>query len=397
MEIQLNNLQVLILAILVLWVGVVLTARVPFLQRLNVPPAVSGGVPFAVLLAVAGGTAGLQVEFQLDLRDDLLLCFFSTIGLQAKFARLREGGGLLGRMLLLTVLFLFLQNLMGVAGALGMGSPPALGLLGGSVALAGGHGTAITWGRLAESRGAEGAIEIGLAFATFGLILGGVVGGPIANALVRRFRLRTPGTGHGEDRVGGREGEKAHSITTGGAINSILLLAVCVGVGAQVNALLHVRGIILPGFLTAMGTGIVLTNLADWRGWRLDEESVDLINDLTLHLYLAMSLMSMALASVLPYIGPIALILTLQVALIVAFTWFLVFRVCGSDYDAVVVCAGFAGLGLGATPVGVANMSAVSRQYGPSTKAFLLIPLLGAFFLDIANAFVIQAFLALAR
>lgn len=393
-QLELDGLQVLILSILVLWTGVALTGRLPALQRLNLPPAVTGGVACAVMLALLELVGALQVQFELALRDELLLLFFATIGLQAKLARLKSGGPVLLRMLGVTVVFLLLQNLGGVATALALGEPAGFGLMGGSVSLAGGHGTAITWGTIAVERGAEGALEIGLAFATFGLILGGCVGGPLANNLIRSHGLKTPGTGKGED-APGEEGEKVRSITTSGVINAILMLAICVGVGAVVNAELHSREIILPGFLTAMATGIVLTNLADWRGWRLDAESIDLFNDVSLHLYLTMSLMSMALIALAGSLGTIAAILLVQVGLIVFFARQIVFRVCGGDYTAAVAAGGFAGLGLGATPIGVANMSSVARQYGPAPQAMLIIPLIGAFFLDIANAGVIQLFVAL--
>ena len=169
----------------------------------------------SVLLALLELVGALQVQFELALRDELLLLFFATIGLQAKLARLKSGGPVLLRMLGVTVAFLLLQNLGGVATALALGEPAGFGLMGGSVSLAGGHGTAITWGTIAVERGAEGALEIGLAFATFGLILGGCVGGPLANNLIRSHGLETPGTGKGED-APGEEGEKVRSITTSG-------------------------------------------------------------------------------------------------------------------------------------------------------------------------------------
>ena len=166
-------------------------------------------------------------------------------------------------------------------------------------------------------------------------------------------------------------------------------------IGAELNELLRERGTVLPGFLTAMAVGIVLTNLADWRGRPVDPPTLNLFNDVSLHLFLAMSLMSMQLTQLAGSLGGVLVLLVLQVVLTVAFAIFVIFRLCGRDYDAAIMAAGYSGLGLGATPVGIANMNAVTSRFGPSPKSFLVIPLVGAFLLDIINAFVIQTYIEL--
>jgi ESS family glutamate:Na+ symporter len=397
MTIQLDSVEVLILAIAVLWVGNAITKGFGALRRFSIPIAVTGGVLCSGVVALLDVLADVEVSFDLATRDTLLLVFFSTIGLSAKLGTLKEGGRTLAILGGVTVAFLLAQNGVGIALAKLGGEHWAYGLIGGSVSLAGGHGTAITWGQLSEEAGLEGATALGLAFATFGLICGGLVGGPIAQRLIRRNGLSGPGAA--EEGEGGAPPAAAErqpvSVTSAQLIRTILFLAICVGVGGELNALLRERGTVLPGFLTAMGVGILLTNLADARKRPVDANVVDLLGNVSLHLFLAMSLMSMQLTQLAGAFGGVMLVLIAQVVLAIVFATQVVFRLCGRDYDAAIISAGYAGLGLGATPVGVANMNAVTSRFGPSAKAFLVVPLVGAFLLDIINAFVIQTYIGI--
>ena len=400
MIVELDAAGVLILSIVVLWVGEQVTLRIALLQRFSIPIAVTGGILCSLAVAALDVIGGIETHFDLSLRDSLLLVFFSTIGLSAKLRLLAEGGRMLAVLGALTVLFLTAQNALGVSIATLVGDNPAYGLIAGSISLAGGHGTAITWGAIGEEAGLGGATALGLAFATFGLICGGVVGGPVANWLIRRHQLAGPGTDAARSDAAPKADtteDQRVSVTSGHVIRTILLLAICIGVGDALNDLLRERGTVLPGFLTAMGTGIVLTNLADLRRRPVDPPTLELFSDVSLHLFLAMSLMSMQLTELAGSMGGVLLVLAAQVALAVAFSVFVIFRFCGRDYDAAIIAAGYAGLGLGATPVGVANMNAVTSRYGPSPKAFLVIPLVGAFLLDIVNAFVLQTYIGLLR
>ncbi len=398
MTLELDPVRVLVLSIIVLWIGERITARVTFLRRFSIPIAVTGGLLCSLVVAGLDVFGDIRVVFDLALRDTLLLVFFSTIGLSAKLQLLKEGGRLLAILGVLTLFFLVLQNGVGVLTATLLGEHPGYGLIGGSVSLAGGHGTAITWGALAEEAGFEGAAALGLAFATFGLICGGLVGGPIAGWLIRRHNLSGPSeaSASGEDEIASTdEGEPVVSVTSKQVIRTILLLGICVEIGAELNELLRERGTVLPGFLTAMGVGIVLTNLADWRARPVDSPTLNLFNDVSLHLFLAMSLMSMQLTQLAGSLGGVLVLLVLQVVLTVAFAIFVIFRFCGRDYAAAIIAAGYSGLGLGATPVGIANMNAVTSHFGPSPTAFLVVPLVGAFLLDLINAFVIQTYIGL--
>ncbi len=394
-EFHLESVRVLTLAILVLWLGRTLEDRVPLLRRYNIPAAVAGGIVCSLVVAALGTFADLKVTFDLEMRDTLLLVFFSTIGLSAKLSRLAAGGRALAILLAITVAFLLAQNAGGVLIATLLDSDPRYGLLAGSISFAGGHGTAITWGTLMGKEGAlPGAIDLGLACATFGLILGGLVGGPIAKSLLTRNGLSGDPTE--ESFVSSPDDEsKRVPVTLDGMLGSILLLAICIGSGATMNTFVTSQGLQVPGFLTAMGVGIIITNVMDLLGRDIDKDSVGFVSDISLQLFLAMSLMSMQLLSLAGAMNALLMVMTIQVAIMTFFAYFLVFPALGKDYDAAVISAGFVGLGLGATPVGIANMHAVTSRFGASAKAFLVVPLVGAFFLDIANASIIQFFLSL--
>jgi ESS family glutamate:Na+ symporter len=335
-----------------------------------------------------------QIDFDLALRDELLLVFFGTIGLSAKFKSLMTGGKALAILVICSVGFLILQDVAGIGVAILFGGHPAYGLLAGSISFAGGHGSAISYGQLASDQGLSGAMELGLACATFGLIAGGVIGGPIARRLITKYGV----SGEIEKQAfvpGPEETSEAGPVTLNGMLNSIFVLTICIAAGAAVNEWIVERAEMpLPGFLTAMFVGILITNGIDFTKTELHKPSISLCSDVSLQLFLAMSLMSLQLWTLGGAIGPLLAILLVQIGVMVVFALYVVFPAMGRDYDAAVIASGFSGLGLGATPVGIANMHAVTEKYGASQKAFLVVPLVGAFFLDIANATIIQAFLA---
>ncbi len=389
---EMQPLHVVMLSILVLYLGFYLNRKIRFLSEFYIPPAVTGGLVCSIIVAVIYGAADLEIVFDMQIRDLLLLVFFSTIGLTAKLHILRAGGKALAILVVVAAVFLLFQNTTGVLLAMAFDAHPGYGLMGGSVSFAGGHGTSIAWGAEAEKAGLEGASAIGIAFATFGLIAGGLLGGPIARWLIQSNRLEPDpaanvtavekGAAAGDDRAG-----ELFNILT-----AILVLAVCVGLGDSVNRFLFEKGVLLPGFLTAMFVGIVITNLSDIFDFEIHPLTIDKFGEVALNVFLAMSLMSMKLWSLATAFGPILVVLIAQMLVITLVVVFVVFRVMGRDYDASVICAGFVGLGLGATPVAIANMDAVTTRFGPSPKAFLVVPLVGAFFIDILNALVIKFF-----
>jgi ESS family glutamate:Na+ symporter len=387
------------LGIIVLFVGKRLNDAFGSLRELSIPEPVTGGLLFSVLFGLVYWATGVAVEFDLGARDVLLVYFFTTIGINASLADLRAGGRPLLILLAITIAYMFLQNLTGISVAALFGLPAAVGLLGGTVSLIGGHGTAIAWApQIAEGYSVANAMEIGIACATFGLILASLMGGPIAKLLISRYRLE-PATREVQD-VGVAEDQRTTGIGHLDFLDAVLAIHISVIVGLVLNKVVAELGLQLPLFVTCLFAGIILTNLVpkgfprlSGRHWPARTPAMALIADIALGAFLAMSLMSMQLWTLIDLAGPIFTILSTQFALAVAVNIFIVFRAMGRNYDAAVVCSGFGGISLGSTPTAMANMAAVTQRYGASHLAFIIVPLVCAFFIDLANAMLIPLFL----
>ncbi len=395
---ELDSRQTLIIAILVLFLGKKLNKEVNFLREYNIPEPVTGGVIASLVFGFIYFFAKTEIIFSLTDRDTLLLIFFTTIGLSARIKTLIEGGKSLVILLVCAVAYLFLQNFTGLFVAKMTGLSSYVGIIGGSVSLSGGHGTAIAWSEIFTNEyGISNASEIGIACATFGLILGGLIGGPIAKFLINRNNLKPASS---EEPTVGIKHEKVRlSVDYFGVLNSFLVIAIAMGFGIELNELVNYFGLQLPTFVTCLFAGIILTNSIPFIfkniKWPTNTPSLALISDLSLGLFLAMSLMSLQLWTLIDLAGPIIILLACQVVVIVLFATLIVFRLMGGDYDAAVISSGYAGLGLGATPTAIANMTAVTKKFGASPKAFIVVPLVGAFFVDISNAFIIKFLLGL--
>jgi len=385
--------QTIIAAILVLFLGKYLTRKMSFLREYNIPEPVSGGLIASIVFGILYGVFQLEFEFALEVRDTLLIVFFTCIGLSSKLKILAQGGKPLVIMLGLAIVYLFVQNLTGLSVAGITGQPPETGIIAGSVSLAGGHGTAIAWApRFVEEYGISNAMEFGIACATFGLVLGGVIGGPLGKFLINHYKL-VP-SGDSQLTIGNlHEGEES-PIEYQTMLKSILVISISIGLGLVMNQGLTTVGVMLPEFVTCLFAGIIMINgipLITTRIYIPDRSrSLALLSELSLGLFLAMSLMSLQLWTLGGLGAVILFTLVAQVVVTILFTIFVIFRLMGKDYDAAVMSAGFAGLALGATPTAIANMSAVTAKFGASPKAFIVVPLIGAFFIDIANAIIIQ-------
>ncbi|RLA56324.1 MAG: sodium/glutamate symporter [Gammaproteobacteria bacterium] len=392
---ELEPRATLIAAILVLFLGRYLNQKIKVFRDYNIPEPVTGGLLASLIVGLLYWLMGLEISFDMANRDMLLIVFFTTIGLSSRIDVLRQGGRSLVILLVLAVCYLFIQNLAGIGIASLVGKPPALGLLTGSVSLSGGHGTAIAWAHtLTREYGVAYAMEIGLACATFGLIFGGIIGGPIARFLIWKNKL-TPES-EGDLTVGFRYREH-EIINVDSILRSLLVIAIAIGLGIQLNDLFEAWGLMLPDFVACLFAGIILTNtvprLLPKIEWPTGTHSLALISDVSLGLFLSMSLMSLQLWMLADLAGPMLLLLLVQVVLIFLFTVFVVFRVLGANYEAAVICSGYSGLALGATPTAIANMTAVTKSLGPAPRAFVVVPLVGAFFIDLANAMIINLLL----
>lgn len=391
------------LAVVVYLLGVQVNKSWSLLNRFNIPEPVSGGLLVAISALLLHLFADIRISFSLDVRDFLLLYFFTAIGLNARLSDLLRGGRPLALLLALTVAYMVLQNLVavGVAGAFGL--PAAFGLLGGSVSLIGGHGTAIAWAPiLEETHGVHGAMELGTSAATLGLIAAALLGGPVADILINRLGAKPGPAADAQAPMIGIEHEEAgySSVTHLGLMRTLLVLNVTIAIGIAIHDVLQASiALELPVFLVCLATGIVLSNLRAAAfpqvPWPARSRSLAVVSDLALGVFLTLSLMSLKLWTLAALAGPLLALLAVQVAVTLAFILFVLFPVMGRDYDAAVLGAGFAGFGLGATPTAIANMTAVTKHYGASTKAMLILPLVSAFFVDLFNAGIVSVFLSL--
>jgi len=392
------------IGIIVLFVGKRLNEKVGFLREFSIPEPVTGGLLFSILFGVLYFASGVAVDFELRARDILLVYFFTTIGINASARDLLAGGRPLLVLLAVTIGFMFAQNLTGIAVAALFDLPAAVGVTAGSVSLIGGHGTTIAWApSIAETYGITNAMEIGIASATLGLILASIMGGPIAKFLINRHRLKPAAQVVEEVQdIGLSETQKKAGIGHLDFLSAILAVHVCIIVGFLLNGVIADLGLKLPLFVTCLFAGILITNLSPTNfptlsgmPWPTRTPAIALIADVALGTFLAMSLMSMRLWTLVDLAGPILAILAAQFTLAVAVTLFILFPLMGRNYDAAVVSAGFGGVSLGSTPTAMANMAAVTQRFGPSHRAFIIVPLVSAFFIDLVNAMVIPFFLGI--
>ena len=393
---EFDSRQTVIIAIVVLLVGKLLRKKFPFFQKYNIPEPVIGGIIASLFFSSFYFLAEKSITFSLAQRDALLVVFFTCVGLSAKISTLLKGGKALFLLLVIAVIFLFMQNLTGTAAAYLTGLSPKVGVLGGSVSLSGGHGTAIAWSPIfVQQYGITNAVEIGIACATFGLVLGGISGGPIFNYLAKKHKLEANTK---ESPTVGFSDVKDEKITVDTAYNVLLAVCIAIGIGLSLHEMSSNLGFKLPIFVPCLFGGIILTNTVPylWKSipWSSGKSTLALLSDFSLGLFLAMSLMSLQLWTLIDLALPIVFLLIAQVMLAALFAIFIVFYLLGKNYDAAVMASGYVGLGLGATPTAVANMTAITQKHGASPQAFIVIPLIGAFFIDIANALIIQIFVS---
>lgn len=394
---QLDFYSTLVAASLVLLLGRWLVARIGFLRAYSIPEPVVGGLLVAALLLLLRVLTHTEVRFDASMQAPLMLAFFATIGLSADFASLKKGGRILGIFLLVVTALLVVQNAMGIALAKALGLDPLMGLLAGSVTLSGGHGTGAAWGAVfSEKYGVASASELAIASATFGLVLGGLIGGPVARLLIKRVQVPGVELAQPPQPKGFEQPNQERMITSFSFIETLALLAISLQVGTFLYGFIKGTAFELPTFVCVLFVGVVLRNGLSALGWhQVFEREVSLLGNVSLSLFLAIALMSLKLWDLAALALPIVILLAAQALLMALFAIFVTFRVMGRNYDAAVLAAGHCGFGLGATPTAIANMQAVTQRFGPSPIAFLVVPMVGAFFIDITNAVVIKLYLAL--
>ncbi|MEZ5319499.1 MAG: sodium/glutamate symporter [Vicinamibacterales bacterium] len=401
----LDMVQTLALASVVLFAGYAIRRRVPVLDRYNIPAPVVGGFLFAALSLVSRQAGGPTFQFDTTLQAPLMIAFFTTIGLGASLSLLRIGGPQVIVFWFLASLLAALQDVVGVGLAKVLGVHPFLGLIAGSITMTGGHGTGAAFGQVMETQyGFTGALPLAIAAATFGLVAGGLIGGPVGTWLIRRYHPERLGqsmtiqasvvSGEYQSLDQEIDTEPAGAAPTAYTLLKVLtIILVAMWAGGLLSGWLG-RYLTLPAYIGAMLVAAVVRNGAELSGIaRLEQRTIDDIGTIALSLFLAMALMSLRLWELVDLALPMLVILAVQVALMAAFAIFVTFRAMGRDYDAAVMAGGHCGFGLGATPNAVANMEALVERFGPAPRAFLVLPMVGAFFIDFTNGLIITAFM----
>lgn len=379
--IEINQITTVFLAVALFALGSFLINKIGFLKRFCIPAPVVGGLLFAALATILKTTGILEISLDTSLQSLFMITFFTTIGLGASFKLVKLGGKLLIIYWLACGFLALMQNVIGVSLASLMGIHPLIGMMAGAVSMEGGHGAAAAFGQTLEDLGISSAMTIGAAAATCGLVAGGLIGGPIVKYLVGKYNL-TPDEQESEE----VEYENKHEqITSDSFFTQVLLITFCMAVGTYVGTLFsEATGFVLPGYVGAMFVAVLVRNIMDkFKPEAINMKSISLIGDVTLGIFLSMALMSIKLWEIADLALPLFIIVFAQVFFIVVFSIFVLFKLLGKNYDAAVMVAGFAGHGLGATPNAMANMSAVVQRFGPSKKAFLVVPIVGAFLIDV--------------
>lgn len=404
--IKLDMIATLALAILLLLLGRVMVNRIGILGRFCIPAPVAGGLLFSILMLILHQSNILIIKMDTLLQTPFMLAFFSTIGLIASLKLVKKGGKLLLFYWLLCGFLSLMQNVIGVSLAQVFDIDPLLGVLMGAVSMEGGHGAAGAFGPEIEAMGVFGATAVAMAAATFGLVSGGLVGGPIAKYLLNKNNLKSTealelagdgtvtatggnnGVSSSSDdaKAAKKESEYAESaISAHSLFIHTAIIAVCMTIGLMVGSWLKGSlGIALPSYVGAMFFAVILRNINDQLNVvKLHTETINLIGDYCLGVFLSMALMTLKLWELVDLAIPMIVVLGAQVVFMIVYCLFIVFPLLGKTYDAVIMCAGMAGHGLGATPNAMGNMKAVAEKFGPSTKAFLIVPLCGAFLVDL--------------
>ncbi len=383
------------LAALLFWLGNWTVERVRFLKEKCIPAPLVGGLYFAIVNTVLTGSGILNISFNDTLQSFFMLVFFCTVGFTVSIPLLKSGGKSIIIMLLLGTVMTFMQNFLGGGIMSAFGQDPRLGVAAGSVALIGGPGTAAAFGATMDLPIAEGGYGmttgsiVGITAAVFGLVMGSIMGGPTAYRRIKQFNLKSTDTVI----EGSEDGETFN--TTGGAFTqAAMLLAVAIGIGQLVSVgLKAATGVTLPGYIGAMLVAACMRNINDARGKKFPGEEIDTVGGLSLNLFLAMAMMSLKLWQLVDLALPLIVALLGQIILMYLFSYYVVFNVMGKNYNAAVQTAGFIGFAMGATSNAMANMQAITKQYGPAREAYFVIPMVGGLFIDFVNAAIITGFL----
>ena len=392
MKIELDMYQTMAVAVLVLMLGKFLKKRVNFLERFCIPAPVIGGVIFAVFTCICYVTGVAEFTFDDILKEVCMVFFFTSVGFQANLKVLRSGGTAMIVFLGLVIILIVSQNFLAVGLSKLLNISPLVGLCTGSIPMVGGHGTAGAFGPVLEDFGIGGATTLCTAGATFGLIAGSVMGGPVGRRLIEKKKLLD--TVVQEDDSLLVEEEKKHERHTSMYPSAVFQIIIAIGIGTIVSELLSLTGMTFPIYIGAMIVAACIRNIGEYSGkFTIYMGEINDIGGISLSLFLGMAMITLKIWQLAELALPLVILLAGQTLLILFFTYFVVFNVMGRDYDAAVLSSGVCGFGMGATPNAMANMQALCEKYEPSVKAYLLVPLVGSLFADFLNSLVVTFFI----
>lgn len=403
-EITVSGYYTLLIACIVLLFGRQLVRRIRFLRDFNIPEPVAGGLVAAIIIYILYASSAYIFHFNKGLKDAFMLIFFTSIGLSADVARLKAGGKPLVYFTIIVGVFIIVQDAIGLGLATMMGQNPLIGLVAGSITMTGGHGTAGGWGPQLEEIGLVGATGLGMACATYGLVAGGLIGGPTARRLINKMGRKPVET---VDSIASDDLDKPEEIferpermrliTASSAVDTLAMFAACLVFAEIMDKYdaAHFKGTILdlPKFVWALGGGVILRNILTI-GFKFNmfDRAIDVFGNASLSIFLAIALLDLKLWELTGLALPVTVILLTQTVVMFLYATYVTYAFMGRDYDAAVLAAGHCGFGLGATPTAVANMQSVTERFGASHKAFLIVPMVGAFFVDWINSAVLQTF-----
>ena len=394
MKIQLDMYQTLAAAVLVLLLGNYLRKKINFLEKFCIPAPVIGGLLFAIFTCICYTTGLIEFSFDDTLREVCMVFFFTSVGFQANLKVLKSGGRSLIVFLGLVIVLIFSQNLLAIGLSKLLNLNPLIGMCTGSIPMVGGHGTAGAFGPVLEDFNIQGATTICTAAATFGLITGSLVGGPIGKRLIEKRKLMDNVPTEDDSLL--VEDEEKHQRHTNMYAAAVFQLILAIGLGTIFSYFLTKTGLTFPIYIGAMLAAALMRNITEYSGkGTIHMGEINDLGGICLSLFLGMAMITLKLWELATLALPLVILLAAQTLLICVFTYFVIFNVMGRDYDAAVLSAGTCGFGMGATPNAMANMQAICDRYVPSVKAYLIIPLIGSLFADFINSLVITFFINL--
>ncbi|MDU9348694.1 MULTISPECIES: sodium/glutamate symporter [Staphylococcus] len=398
---ELDAITTLAIASLLYLLGIFIVNHVSILRKLCIPAPVIGGLIFSILVAILQSTNIITIKLDSEfIQNFFMLAFFTTIGLGASLKLLRLGGKVLILYFIFCGFLAVFQNLISVSLAKVLNIPPLLGLTAGSMSMEGGHGNAAAYGQTIRDMGFDSALTAALAAATLGLVAGGLVGGPVVKFLITKYNLKSE---HAEETTTDygnvKSNEYLHNRMNPTTIFLLqfTIVTICMAIGSYLgNTFSELTGINIPIYVGAMFVAVIIRNISEYNNLNLiDMKFVDKISDISLSLFLSIALMSIQLTEIYQLALPLIIIVLIQVVFIVLFSIFIVFRGLGKDYDAAVMIGGFIGHGLGATPNAMANLDVITKKFGASPKSYLVVPIVGAFLIDLLGVPIVTTFINL--